>query len=103
MTARCRLCIASRWKVWNRGQADKAGQVAFLGTRAANRDPEVFADPDRFDITRENVGRHLAFGYGPHGCLGAGLARQELAIGLDPAPSAARSTARCEPFLGAEV
>ena len=64
------------------GKRVKAGQVVFLGTTAANRDSEVFADPDRFDITRENVGRHLAFGYGPHGCLGAGLARQELAIGL---------------------
>jgi len=64
------------------GKRIEAGQIVFLGTTAANRDPEVFADPDRFDITRENVGRHLAFGYGPHGCLGAGLARQELAIGL---------------------
>ncbi len=64
------------------GKRIEAGQVVFLGITAANRDPEVFADPDRFDITRENGGRHLAFGYGPHMCLGAALARQELAIGL---------------------
>ncbi|MGW1196505.1 cytochrome P450 [Streptomyces sp. NPDC002536] len=49
---------------------------------AANRDPAAFADPDTFDVTRDNR-RHLAFGSGPHQCLGRNPARLELRIVLD--------------------
>lgn len=48
----------------------------------ANRDPEVFTDPHRFDVTRANAKDHLAFSAGPHYCLGAALARMEGEIGL---------------------
>jgi cytochrome P450 PksS len=65
-----------------RGRTLRKGQLVFLGIAAANRDPAVFADPERFDITRE-PNRHVAFAFGPHLCLGAGLARRELEIALE--------------------
>jgi cytochrome P450 len=63
------------------GKAVRTGEVVYLGLAAANRDPEAFADPEVFDITRP-VARHIAFGAGPHVCIGAGLTRRELEIGL---------------------
>jgi cytochrome P450 len=58
-----------------------AGQMVWLPLASANRDPKEFPDADRVVIDREE-NRHLAFGAGPHRCLGSHLARQELLIGL---------------------
>jgi cytochrome P450 len=49
---------------------------------SANRDPQVFSDPDRFDVRRANAREHLAFSAGVHYCIGAALARAEGRIGL---------------------
>ncbi|MEQ4497651.1 cytochrome P450 [Nocardioides kribbensis] len=49
---------------------------------AANRDPDVFADPDTFDVARENAADHVSFSSGRHYCLGAALARMEGEVGL---------------------
>jgi len=54
--------------------------LCYLG--GANRDPAVFDDPDRFDVTRENASAHVAFSSGAHYCLGASLARREAEVGL---------------------
>jgi len=79
------------------------GELVRLSIAGANRDPEVFADPDRFDVRRENARLQIAFAHGPHVCIGMHLARLEAhtAVGrllarlpglrLDPArPSAPR-------------
>jgi cytochrome P450 len=55
----------------------KAGDAVLIALTAGNRDPEMFPDPDSFDVTRPNNG-HLAFGHGAHYCIGASLARVEL-------------------------
>jgi cytochrome P450 len=57
------------------------GEAIIPVVAAANRDPMVFWDPDRLDVTRED-NRHLGFGYGPHHCLGAALARQEAEVAI---------------------
>lgn len=62
-----------------RGKTIRAGDTVVFLIGAANRDPEQFPDPDRLDILR-NPNRHIAFGFGPHFCLGAPLARMELQI-----------------------
>jgi cytochrome P450 len=57
------------------------GAAVFCLLNAANRDPERFPDPDRFDIMRTDK-KHLAFGGGVHLCLGAALARPQIEIAL---------------------
>jgi len=63
------------------GKALKKGQLVFQMLNAANRDPAYFKDPDTFNIRREN-NRHIAFGFGPHFCIGATLARTEAFIAV---------------------
>ena len=59
----------------------KKGDSILTFLASANRDPDVYPDPDKFDITREDT-RHHAFGGGIHYCLGAPLARLEAEIGI---------------------
>ena len=69
---------ASPRRTWrSREPRSRAGEQVTVGLAAANRDPERFANPDAFDITREDANRHVAFGKGIHVCLGAPLARVE--------------------------
>jgi cytochrome P450 len=59
-----------------------AGTMVLVNTFAANRDPTVYDNPDRVDITREGAPAILTFGGGVHYCLGANLARREIAEAL---------------------
>jgi cytochrome P450 len=78
-----------------------AGALVFVSFAAANRDPNQFDEPERFDITRDPRG-HLAFGHGVHHCIGAALARLEARLffetllkagtTLQPTDGAVRST-----------
>ena len=64
------------------GRAIRKGQLLMLSFMGADRDPAVFPDPDRLDLRRDTT-RLAIFGHGPHYCLGANLARQELRCMLD--------------------
>ena len=72
------------------------GQRVFLMLNAANRDPRVYAEPDRLDLTRDGV-PHLTFGYGMHICLGFPLARTEGAVAF---PALLAHYAQIEPTYG---
>ncbi|MDH6219667.1 cytochrome P450 [Streptomyces pseudovenezuelae] len=64
------------------GRTIAEGQTVLLVCGAANRDPAAFPDPHTLDFERPG-GRHMAFGHGPHFCLGAALARLEATIVLE--------------------
>jgi cytochrome P450 len=66
-----------------RGTQIKAGQRIFLLYAAGNFDEEAFTDPHTFDVGRANVMQHVAFGFGPHMCIGAQLVRTEMRIFLN--------------------
>jgi cytochrome P450 len=59
------------------------GDLVRVSIAAANRDPTLFTDPDRFDLERPNASRHLAFAHGPHVCVGVHLARLEARTALN--------------------
>lgn len=64
------------------GVALRRGTYMLIVPGAANRDPTVFSRPHTFDVARSNASDHLAFGFGPHHCIGAALARLEGKIAL---------------------
>ena len=65
------------------GQTIKKGEKVVLWYLSANRDEEVFENPDKLDLTRDNARRHIAFGYGIHRCVGARLAELQLRVLLE--------------------
>jgi cytochrome P450 len=64
------------------GRVIPAGTTVALVLAAANRDPAAFERPEEFDLRRPDAARHLAFGLGPHFCIGSALARLEVEIAL---------------------
>ncbi len=60
------------------GQKIAEGEKVIMYYGAANRDPAVFANPDELDVARANADKHLAFGYGPHVCIGKRVAQIQL-------------------------
>ena len=89
------------------GQELGPGERIYLSYKAANLDPKVFADPQRFDITRANASKQLSFGHGAHFCLGAQLARNEmrslfgaLVPRLESVELAGEATMACSTFVG---
>ena len=79
--ALCLARVAQRDVVLHGEVVPKGGVVIFIQA-ATGRDPRQFRDPDRLDVTRK-IERHLSFGFGPHVCLGAPLARLEGRIALE--------------------
>jgi cytochrome P450 len=75
------------------GVAIPAGSWLHIVWGAANRDPDVFSEPERFDPARPNTGKQLAFGLGIHFCLGAPLARMEGRIAYETLTSRLRHIA----------
>ncbi|MAY20522.1 MAG: cytochrome P450 [Erythrobacteraceae bacterium] len=65
------------------GQTIKKGDKVVLWYLAANHEEEIFPNPHKLDLTRENARRHIAFGYGIHRCVGARLAELQLRVLLE--------------------
>ena len=65
------------------GQKIAKDEKVVLWYGAANRDPDVFPDPDTFNIHRDNAEKHLAFGHGVHKCLGSRIAKMQLRLAFE--------------------
>jgi cytochrome P450 len=65
------------------GESVPDDSIVWMMTGMANRDPEVFDNPDVIDVARKRPAPHFGFGHGAHLCLGANLARMEVRIGLE--------------------
>ena len=65
------------------GQKIAKDEKLILWFGAANRDPDIFENPDQFDVTRANASKHFAFGHGPHKCLGSRIALLQLHLAYE--------------------
>jgi len=65
------------------GQMIAKDEKVVMWYGAANRDPEIFPNPDVFDMTRDNVDKHIAFGHGVHKCLGSRVAQMQLRVAYE--------------------
>ena len=65
------------------GQRIAKDEKVVLWYGAANRDPDIFPNPDTFDMHRPNVEKHLAFGHGVHKCLGSRIAKMQLRLAFE--------------------
>lgn len=65
------------------GQKIARNEKVILWYGAANRDPELFPDPDTFNMHRNNVDKHIAFGHGVHKCLGSRIAKMQLRLAFE--------------------
>jgi cytochrome P450 len=74
------FCRTARADTQIRGQQIAAGDYVAMLYASANRDEDIWPDPDRFDVLRRQERPHVAFGFGPHVCLGANLARMEARV-----------------------
>jgi cytochrome P450 len=62
------------------GQKIKKGEKVIMWYVSGNRDPEMFSEPDSFQIDRENARKHIAFGFGIHRCMGNRVAEMQIRI-----------------------
>ena len=65
------------------GQKIAKDEKVVMWYGAGNRDPDVFPNPDTFDLTRDNVDKHIAFGHGVHKCLGSRVAQMQLRVAYE--------------------
>lgn len=65
------------------GQKIAKDEKVVMWYGAANRDPDVFPNPDKFDMMRDNIDKHLAFGHGVHKCLGSRIAQMQLRLSYE--------------------
>jgi cytochrome P450 len=77
------FCRTARADTQIREQQIAAGDYVAMLYASANRDEDIWPDPDRFDVLRRQDRPHVAFGFGPHVCLGANLARMEARVLFD--------------------
>ena len=65
------------------GQMIAKDEKVVMWYGAGNRDADIFPDPDRFDMMRDNVDKHIAFGHGIHKCLGSRVAQMQLRVAYE--------------------